>query len=152
MKTNYFKIGLYAIGTIIVFVAIYMVYRAILRAKQGVDTVGDVIQDNKVDKEIAAQTGLMVSEVNAARKIAKHFAEELELLRGMSWWDRQRAMITDKELMDIASQVKSAQQMKTISHIFQNELTYNKSLYAELKKELPSAKLRAVPFIETIIN
>lgn len=56
------------------------------------------------------------------REQLKHFAEELELLRGMSWWDRQRAMITDKELMDIASQVKSAQQMKTMSRYFSKRI------------------------------
>lgn len=152
MKQNYFKIGLYAIGTIFVLVAVYMIYRATLRAKQGVESIGDAIQDSKVDTEISKQTGLSVKDVNNARKIAKQFAEELEVLRGQSWWDRQKGVITDKELMDISSQVKSAEQMKTISHIFQNEMTYNKGLYAELKRELPSTKLRSVPFIETIIQ
>lgn len=42
--------------------------------------------------------------------------------------------------------------MRVVAAIFQNELTYNKNLYTELKRELSGSNLSKVPFIETILK
>lgn len=152
MKTNYFKIGLYIVGTVVVIAAVFMIIRAFGRAKQGVSSIGDIIQDNKVNTDIAQAAGLPVQEVDNSRKIASDLATELELRKGMTWWERQKGIVTDSELLDIASQIKSAAQMRVVAAIFQNELTYNKNLYTELKRELSGSNLSKVPFVETILK
>lgn len=152
MKTNYFKIGLYLVGTIAVIAAVYLIYRAFGRAKDGAASLADTIQDSRVNTQIAQVSNISVNEVDNARKIANQLAEELELRKGMSWWQKQQNLITDSDILEIAAQIKSAAQMRAVAHIFQNELTYNKDLYTSLKDELSGSNLSKVPFIEAIIN
>lgn len=150
MKKNYFVIGLYIAGTIAVLAAIYMIFRAFKRSAAGIASIGDTIQDNRVDREIANQSGLTVLDVQKARKIASDLATEMEVRKGQTGtW---KTLVTDEEIMNIASQINSANQMRVVASIFQNEMTYNKNLYALLKSELSSGNFNKVPFIEQIIN
>lgn len=152
MKTNYFKIGLYIVGTILVLVAVFLLVRAFGRAKQGVSSIGDIIQDNKTNKDIATEAGVSVQTVDNARKIAMDLATELEVRKGMGWWEQAKHIITDKAVLDICATIKTAAQMRAVASIFKNEITYNKDLYGELKKQLSSSNLSKVPFIEIIIK
>lgn len=151
-NTNYFKVGLYITGTIAVLVAVYMIFRAFTRAKAGVASIGDAIQDTRVDNDIATQNGLSVSDVDKARLIAKNLAVEMETFKSMSATDKLFHVGTDKGILDICSQITSTKQMRVVASIYQNEITNNHKLYKDLETELSSSNFRKVPFIESILK
>jgi len=151
MKPNYFKIGLYIAGTIAVFVAIYMIYRAFTRAKAGVASIGDAIQDTRTNNEIATVTGVNVLDVDKARKIAYDISIELETNKSLTSWNNLKHFVTDAKIIDIMSQVKSANMIRTVGHIYQNEMTTNHNLRTDLENELSNSNFtKKIPFVEAL--
>lgn len=151
MNKDYFKYGLYAVGFISVLAVVYLVFRAFKRGQQGIATIGDTIQDNRNNTVIANQSGLTVNEVDTARKIAKDIATELETNKDMTSWEKMKHIVTDAEVIDILSQVKSAAMMRAVGNIYQNEMTRNKNLKNDLKEELTNSNfLNKIPFVEVL--
>lgn len=150
MKTNYFKIGLYIVGTIAVISIVYMILRAFSRGKKGIASIGDAIQDNRTDKVIANQTGISVNEINDARRIAKDVSVEMDTNKDLTGWTKAKNIVTDGAIMDVMNQVKSAGQLRAVSYVYQNEMTNNHVLKEDLKNELSNALFFKIPFIQNL--
>lgn len=152
MKNNYFKYGLYAVGTIAVVVILYFVYKMFARVKSDAGAAADAVADKQANDAIGKQFGTDEYTTANARAIAKDIAVELETYKDMSSWDKLSHMQLDTDTVKIMKRPKSEKELRLVAHFYKNNFTNNNNLYEDLKSELSSSDLRSIKWIESIVK
>lgn len=140
------------IYTFVGLMAIFVIYKIVIRLKSSGLAVGGIIADNAEDQTISNQSGLSIHEVQRVRKSARDLAFELHTLKDMSLLDKLKNahFQSDSETLDNFNVVKSADHMSVFKNFYEQIFTAQNSLLEDLKETLSAKKLNKVPFIEML--
>lgn len=158
MKQNYFKIGLYITGTIVVLIIFYQIYRMVMKVKSDSDIIADSLHDANQDNEVSGVYHLDKTAIAKCRKIALDLANEMETNPKLGWQEKAGNLAYYGDVIKIWSSVKSANEAKVVANFYKNQFTENNDLYRDLlevsKSPFGSVNFKSsdFPYVENIIN